>query len=89
VGVGEYLSHDFSDEFVFSRSARAFRGSLPRSYSQESQLISGDMNMNRIKTHFLFSLHNLVGHPLMEVFHLFGLERASKWIHDITLFEND
>jgi len=45
--------------------------------------------MNRIKTHFLFSLHNLVGHPLMEVFHLLGLERASKWIHDITLFEND
>jgi hypothetical protein len=34
---------------------------------------------------FAYTLHNLVGHPVSEVLHLLGLDRASTWIHDITL----
>ena len=29
--------------------------------------------------------HNLIGHPLMALFHLLGLWRLSKWVHDKTL----
>jgi len=27
----------------------------------------------------------MIGHPLMEVLHLIGLDAASRWIHDVTL----
>ena len=30
-------------------------------------------------------LHNFVGHPLMQVFALFRMYRASLWIHDATV----
>lgn len=36
-------------------------------------------------TRFAFTMHNLVGHPLMEVFFLLGLRKAADWIHDATL----
>ena len=39
-----------------------------------------------IRQRFAFTLHNIVGHPLMEVLWLLGLKRASRWVHDITLF---
>ena len=31
-----------------------------------------------------WTLHNVIGHPLMEILSLFGLKRASDWIHDVT-----
>lgn len=34
---------------------------------------------------FRMSIHNLVGHPLMEIFTLLGLMRLADWIHDTTL----
>ena len=34
---------------------------------------------------FKYTIHNVIGHPLMELFHLVGLERLASWIHDITL----
>lgn len=34
---------------------------------------------------FRYTLHNLIGHPLMEVLHILGLRRASWWVHQITL----
>ena len=30
-------------------------------------------------------VHNLVGHPLSEMLHLLGLDRAASWVHDGTL----
>jgi hypothetical protein len=33
---------------------------------------------------FSWTLHNLVGHPLSEMLHLIGCERASEWVHDVT-----
>ena len=41
--------------------------------------------MKALAKHFRFTLHNLVGHPLSEVFHLVGLGRLSRWIHSATL----
>ena len=32
-----------------------------------------------------WTFHNLVGHPLSEVLHLLGFERASGRVHDRTL----
>ncbi len=32
-----------------------------------------------------YTLHNLVGHPLMELLHLCGLPGAALWAHQITL----
>ena len=37
---------------------------------------------------FKWSLHNLVAHPLSELMYLAGFERASDWIHDVTLPEH-
>jgi len=34
---------------------------------------------------FRYSFHNIVGHPMMEVFNLLGMKRTAKKIHDITL----
>jgi len=41
-----------------------------------------------------WSLHNLVAHPLSELVYLIGLgsppfERASNWIHDVTVPDHD
>jgi hypothetical protein len=38
---------------------------------------------------FKWSLHNLVAHPLSEFAYLVGFERASNWIHDITVPEHE
>lgn len=34
---------------------------------------------------FAWTLHNILGHPLSEMLHLFGLARASRWVHDVTM----
>ena len=34
---------------------------------------------------FKYTVHNIVGHPLMEIFNLLGLKKAGSWIHDKTL----
>ena len=38
---------------------------------------------------FKWSLHNLVAHPLSELMYLIGLERASNWIHDVTVPDHE
>lgn len=40
--------------------------------------------MKRIR----LALHNIVGHPLMELAYIFGLMRLGNWIHN-TLFKID
>lgn len=34
---------------------------------------------------FSWSLHNLIGHPLMELLYLVGLNSAAHWAHDLTI----
>lgn len=34
---------------------------------------------------FAWTLHNVVGHPLSEVLHQIGAQRASNWVHDVTM----
>ena len=38
---------------------------------------------------FKWTLHNMVAHPLSEIMHLFGLQKASNWLHDITVPEHE
>jgi hypothetical protein len=43
---------------------------------------------------FSWTLHNLIAHPLSELVYLLGLgsapfDRASNWIHDVTVPEHD
>ena len=43
---------------------------------------------------FKWTLHNVIAHPLSEVVYLVGLgtpiaERASNWIHDVTVPEHE
>jgi hypothetical protein len=34
---------------------------------------------------FAFTAHNMIGHPVSEVFYLLGLDRVGDYVHDITL----
>jgi len=34
---------------------------------------------------FRYSLHNIVGHPLMEILNVLGFHAAGNWVHDATL----
>ena len=38
---------------------------------------------------FKWSLHNILGHPLMEIFNLLGFKKAGSWIHDTTMPDHD
>lgn len=38
---------------------------------------------------FKWTLHNVVAHPLSEILHQIGMQRASNWIHDITIPEHN
>lgn len=39
----------------------------------------------KVRQHFRWTLHNLVAHPLMEIFHLIGAKNLSDKIHDSTV----
>lgn len=39
--------------------------------------------MNR----FSYTLHNMIGHPMMEILRLLGFTQAANWIHDRTLLD--
>jgi hypothetical protein len=34
---------------------------------------------------FKYTIHNMIGHPMMEILHLLGFEVIGNKIHDITL----
>ena len=34
---------------------------------------------------FSWTLHNVAGHPLMELFYLIGLTNVAHWAHDFTI----
>lgn len=40
-------------------------------------------------TRFAWTIHNLIAHPLSEIFWLVGLERASDAVHDWTIPEHE
>ena len=39
----------------------------------------------KVRQHFRWTFHNLIAHPLSEIFHLFGASDLSNKIHDSTL----
>ena len=43
------------------------------------------MKKMKMKSRFKYTIHNLIGHPLMEILHLMGLQVLSEWAHDATL----
>ncbi len=34
---------------------------------------------------YQWSIHNIIAHPISEVFHIFGFDTLSQKVHDITL----
>ena len=34
---------------------------------------------------FRYTIHNVIGHPLMEIFSILGMDDLAAWIHDVTL----
>ena len=34
---------------------------------------------------FKYTIHNIIGHPMMEIFHLMGFKKLASWVHDATL----
>ena len=34
---------------------------------------------------FSYSIHNIIGHPIAEIFWILGLEKAGDYVHDITV----
>ena len=50
------------------------------------------MNVNKFLSKlgpFKWTLHNMVAHPLSEIMYLFGLQKTSNWLHDITVPEHE
>ena len=41
--------------------------------------------INRLPKRFKYAVHNIVGHPLMEIANWYGCYRLASYIHDITL----
>ena len=37
---------------------------------------------------FRYTVHNIVGHPIMEICYLLGLKELGTWVHDVTLPKN-
>ena len=37
------------------------------------------------KNRYAYTIHNIIAHPLMEVFHLLGMPKIGNKIHDMTL----
>ena len=37
---------------------------------------------------FSYTLHNIVGHPLMEIASIFGFHKLAGWLHNVTLPKN-
>lgn len=40
--------------------------------------------LNKLPQRFQFTIHNLIAHPLMEIFYQVGLHDLSELIHEIT-----
>jgi hypothetical protein len=38
---------------------------------------------------FSWSLHNFIAHPVSELLFIAGLEKASDWVHDVTIPEHE
>jgi hypothetical protein len=41
--------------------------------------------ITKLPEKYQWSIHNIIGHPLSEIFHILGFENLSKQIHDKTL----
>ncbi len=35
-----------------------------------------------IKKRIVLALHNIIGHPFMEICYIFGLRRLGNWVHN-------
>lgn len=42
-----------------------------------------------MKTQIWWAIHNVIAHPLSELFYWIGLRSASNWIHDATVPEHN
>jgi hypothetical protein len=41
--------------------------------------------LKKILFRFRFTIHNIIGHPVMEILTLLGLARFGEWVHATTL----
>ena len=41
--------------------------------------------ITKLPEKYQWTIHNLIGHPMSEIFHLLGFENLSKKIHDKTM----
>jgi len=44
-----------------------------------------DVTLQKLPNKYQWTLHNLVGHPAMEVLYLLGFSRSADWIHRVTV----
>lgn len=49
-------------------------------------MLGSSSSLNR---NFWWAVHNLIGHPVMELAYWVGLRRFSAWVHDVTLPKHD
>lgn len=41
--------------------------------------------IKKLPEKYKYTIHNLIAHPMMEIFHLLGMSEISEKIHNITL----
>ena len=45
--------------------------------------------ISKLPKKYQWSIHNIIAHPVSEVFHLLGLDLLSQKVHDMTLPEEE
>lgn len=58
---------------------------LKESNIRKRILLKVNILINRLPERYRWSLHNLIAHPLSEIFYLVGKESISNEIHDMTI----
>lgn len=89
--LAEVVEADFSELKLLKATVKLSNGSvieafdidaLELAYSLKPSVVEG-MRFKHAKLSWV--IHNMIGHPVMQLLALFGCYRAAFWVHDVTV----
>ena len=58
---------------------------IKKDFDQHTQELTGSNVLNKLPERFRWTIHNVIAHPLSEVLFQVGMEKASDWVHDVSI----